>query len=74
MINWLLSLRDAPDSATTSFFICVGTSTALDGVYTAFGRVVDGMATVDAIEGVPRDGEAPRTRIELRGIKIEKTK
>ena len=65
---------DAPDSATTSFFICVGTSTALDGVYTAFGRVVDGMATVDAIEAVPRDGEAPRTRIELRGITIEKSK
>lgn len=63
---------DAPDSATTSFFICVGTSTALDGVYTAFGRVVDGMAAVDAIEATPRDGEAPRTRIELRSVKIDK--
>jgi cyclophilin family peptidyl-prolyl cis-trans isomerase len=65
---------DAPGSATTSFFICVGTSTALDGVYTAFGRVVDGMTTVDAIEAAPRDGEAPRTRIELRGIKIAKSR
>ena len=65
---------DAPDSATTSFFICVGTSTALDGVYTAFGRVVDGMTAVDAIEAVPRDGEAPRTRIDLRGIRFEKAK
>ncbi len=63
---------DAPDSATTSFFICVGTSTALDGVYTAFGRVVDGMAAVDAIEATPRDGEAPRSRIELRSVKIDK--
>jgi peptidyl-prolyl cis-trans isomerase B (cyclophilin B) len=65
---------DAPDSATTSFFICVGTSTALDGVYTAFGRVVDGMAAVDAIEAAPRDGETPRTRIDLRAVKIEKVK
>src|SRR5213078_4679350 len=37
---------DDPASATTSFFICTGTSGALDGVYTAFGRVVDGMGTV----------------------------
>jgi cyclophilin family peptidyl-prolyl cis-trans isomerase len=63
---------DAPDSATTSFFICVGTSTALDGVYTAFGRVVDGVATVDAIEASPRNGEAPLTRVDLRSVKLEK--
>ncbi len=51
---------DAPDSAQTSFFICVGTSTALDGVYTAFGRVVDGMTAVDTIEAAPRTGEAAK--------------
>ena len=44
-----------PGSATTSFFICTGTSTALDGQYTAFGRVVDGMAAVEAIEKAPRE-------------------
>jgi cyclophilin family peptidyl-prolyl cis-trans isomerase len=63
---------DAPDSATTSFFICTGASTALDGQYTAFGRVVDGMSVVEAIEQTPRDGETPKTRIEVRSIKIEK--
>ena len=63
---------DAPDSATTSFFIVTGPSTALDGVYTAFGRVVDGIAAVDAIEAAPRDGETPRTRIDLKTIRIEK--
>src|SRR5262249_6790050 len=57
---------DAPDSAQTSFFICTGTSTALDGVYTAFGRVVEGMAAVDAIEATPRTGETPNARVELR--------
>lgn len=61
---------DAPDSASTSFFICVGTSSALDGVYTAFGRVVDGMAAVDAIEAVPRTGETPNERIDLRTVRI----
>jgi cyclophilin family peptidyl-prolyl cis-trans isomerase len=63
---------EAPDSATTSFFICTGASTALDGQYTAFGRVVDGLSVVEAIEQTPRDGETPRTRVELRSIRIEK--
>jgi peptidyl-prolyl cis-trans isomerase B (cyclophilin B) len=60
-----------PDSASTSFFIVTGTPPALDGNYTAFGRVVDGMSVVDAIEQTPRDGEAPRTRIELNAIRIQ---
>jgi len=63
---------DDPGSATTSFFICTGTSTALDGQYTAFGRVIDGMAAVDAIEAAPRNGETPIARIELRTVRIEK--
>jgi peptidyl-prolyl cis-trans isomerase B (cyclophilin B) len=61
-----------PASATTSFFICTAAAPALDGQYTAFGRVVDGMAAVDAIEATPRDGETPRTRIELKAAKIER--
>ena len=63
---------DDPGSATTSFFICTGTSTALDGQYTAFGRVVDGMAAVDAIEAAPRNGEAPLARIELKTVTIQR--
>jgi peptidyl-prolyl cis-trans isomerase B (cyclophilin B) len=63
---------DAPDSATTSFFICLAPSAPLDGVYTAFGHVVDGMTAVEAIEAAPRTGEAPNTRIDLRGIRIVK--
>jgi len=63
-----------PGSATTSFFICTGTSTPLDGQYTAFGRVVDGMAAVDAIERAPVNGETPITRIELRTVRIERKK
>ena len=61
-----------PDSASTSFFIVTGTPPALDGNYTAFGRVVDGMSVVEAIEQTPRTGETPNTRIELRSIRIEK--
>jgi peptidyl-prolyl cis-trans isomerase B (cyclophilin B) len=61
---------DAPDSASTSFFICTGAQSALDGVYTAFGRVVDGMSAVEAIEAAPRTGETPNERIDLRTVRI----
>ena len=67
-----MARAEAADSAQTSFFICTGTSTALDGQYTAFGRVVDGMAAVDAIEATPRNGETPTTRVELKSVRIEK--
>ena len=64
--------RGEGNEATTSFFIVTGTPPALDGNYTAFGRVVDGMNVVDAIEQTPRTGETPNTRIELKSIRIER--
>jgi peptidyl-prolyl cis-trans isomerase B (cyclophilin B) len=63
---------DDPASATTSFFIVTGDASSLDGKYTAFGRVVDGMATVDAIEQTPVQGDAPTSRIELKQVRIVK--
>jgi cyclophilin family peptidyl-prolyl cis-trans isomerase len=39
-------------------------------VYTAFGRVVDGMSAVDTIEQAPRTGETPNERIELRTVRV----
>ncbi|MFN8063730.1 MAG: peptidylprolyl isomerase [Vicinamibacterales bacterium] len=63
---------EAKNSAQTSFFICVGTSSALDGVYTAFGRVLDGMSVVEAIEQTPRTGESPNTRIDLKTARVIK--
>jgi peptidyl-prolyl cis-trans isomerase B (cyclophilin B) len=61
---------DDPASATTSFFIVTGEANSLDGKYTAFGRVVDGMAVVDAIEQTPVNGEAPVGRIELKSVRL----
>ncbi len=63
---------DDPASADTSFFVVLGPSPALDGKYTAFGRVVDGLAVVDAIEQVPVNGETPQTRVEVKTIRVEK--
>lgn len=63
---------DEPDSALTSFFIVTADAPSLDGQYTAFARVVDGLAVVDAIEQAPLDGEAPATRIELLRVTVGK--
>lgn len=36
-----------PNSASSQFFICYGDCTFLDGQYAAFGKVIEGMETVD---------------------------
>ena len=61
-----------PASADTSFFISLGPNAVLDGKYTAFARVVDGMSVVEAIENVPVAGEAPQTRVEVRRVRLER--
>ncbi len=38
-----------PNSASSQFFICHADATFLDGQYAAFGRVIEGMETVDDI-------------------------
>lgn len=45
-----------PDSADCQFFICLDDVNFLDGQYTVWGEVIDGMEHVDAL---PR-GEPPR--------------
>jgi peptidyl-prolyl cis-trans isomerase B (cyclophilin B) len=61
-----------PDSATTSFFLVLGPSPHLDGQYSAFGRVVEGMEVLDAFEKEEVDGEAPKRRLELLEAVIDR--
>ena len=56
---------DDPASASTSFFICTDVASALDGVYTVFGVVVEGFDAVDRIEAVATEGETPVDRVEI---------
>ncbi|CAH0352026.1 peptidylprolyl isomerase [soil metagenome] len=46
-----------PNSANSQFFICFDDATFLDGQYTVWGEVTEGMDNVDAL---PK-GEPPRT-------------
>ena len=59
-----------PASATTSFFICTGRSAELDGVYTAFGVVVEGLEVVSSIEATPAVDEAPVNRVEIVSARV----
>ncbi len=59
-----------PTSASTSFFICTAPAPGLDRAYTAFGRVIDGMATLEAIEATPVEAEKPKTTIEILHARV----
>lgn len=62
---------DDPDSATTSFFLMLGSAAHLDGKFAAFAKVVEGMDVLDAIEKEELDGETPKRRIELISASID---
>jgi peptidyl-prolyl cis-trans isomerase B (cyclophilin B) len=61
---------DDPGSATTSFFIVLARTPALDKAYAAFGKVVEGLDVLDKIEASPVNGEAPVTRIEVMRVRV----
>ena len=51
-----MARTSAPHSANSQFFICLDDATFLDGQYTVWGEVTDGM---DAVDALPK-GEPPR--------------
>ena len=67
-----MARTDDPDSAMTSFFLMLGAATNLDGQYSAFGRVVDGLEVLEAFEKEEVDGETPKRRLEIVEAVIEK--
>ena len=63
---------DDPGSATTSFFIVLARTPALDKTYAAFGKVTEGLDVLEKIEAAPVNGEAPVTRIEVMRVRVVK--
>ena len=56
-----------PNSANSQFFICLDDATFLDGQYTVWGEVIDGMDAVDALpKGEPpaKPGKIVTARVE----------
>ncbi|MGA3598637.1 peptidylprolyl isomerase [Lysinibacillus agricola] len=60
-----------PNSAGSQFFIMVEEASHLDGQYAAFGKVIEGMETVDAIVAVERDGEKPLKDQQMKKVEVD---
>ena len=61
-----------PNSAGSQFFICHKAQPGLDGQYTVFGRVIDGMDVVDKIANAKRDKkDNPMEKIIMEKVTIE---
>ncbi len=60
-----------PDSAGSQFFIMHADASYLDGQYAAFGRVVNGMDTVDEIAATPTGfADRPRKPQVIQNIRV----
>jgi peptidyl-prolyl cis-trans isomerase B (cyclophilin B) len=65
-----------PNSAGSQFFLMFGPAPHLDRQYTAFGKVIEGDQTLDALAATPvvpnRMGEPskPTERVEIKSVKI----
>ena len=60
-----------PDSAGSQFFIMHADASYLDGQYAAFGRVVNGMDTMDEIAATPTGfADRPRKPQVIQSIRV----
>jgi peptidylprolyl isomerase len=61
-----MARTSAPNSANSQFFICFDDASFLDGQYTVWGVVTEGMEHVDAL---PK-GEPPRAPGKIHSVKV----
>jgi cyclophilin family peptidyl-prolyl cis-trans isomerase len=62
------------DTAGSQFFICVGAAHQLDGQYTVFGRVIEGMEVADKIVAAasPHQTQMPANAVVMNKVKMVK--
>ncbi len=61
-----------PNSAGSQFFICVANAPHLNGQYSVFAEVIEGMDVVDKIVNVKRDNKNnPLTKVAMQDVTIE---
>jgi len=72
-VRGILSMARAanPNSAGSQFFIMVTAYPSLDGQYSIFGEVVEGLDVVDKIVNTPRDrSDKPLERVDMIEVKV----
>ncbi len=66
-----------PNSAGSQVFVCHGDANFLDGQYTAFGRLVSGEDTLDAIANAPTkpggEGSSPVEPVKIESAEVTTT-
>lgn len=61
-----------PDSAGSQFFIMTEQATHLDGDYAAFGKVTEGMETVDEIVAAERaENDKPLEDQKIKTVEVD---
>jgi peptidyl-prolyl cis-trans isomerase B (cyclophilin B) len=62
-----------PNSGGSQFFICHAAANQLDGQYSVFGRVIDGLDLVDKIANVSRnERDRPNDPVRMVSVRVEK--
>lgn len=73
-VRGVLSMARAqhPDSAGSQFFVMHADADYLDGQYAAFGKVIEGMETVDAIAATKTDwNDRPYEEQKMKNVTVE---
>lgn len=61
----------SPDSAGSQFFIMLGASPWLDGKYSAFGQVLEGMDAVHKVGSSPVRGDQLINKVKMNSVTIQ---
>ena len=67
-----MARRADPNSAGSQFFICVAPAYQLNGGYTVFGRVIEGMEVADKIVAAAKGVELPTNAVVMNQVKMVK--
>ena len=73
-VRGVISMARSMDknSASSPFFIMHADAPHLDGQYAAFGKVVEGIETVDEIASIPTDySDRPKIAMRMKRVYIE---
>ncbi len=65
-----MARSEEPNSASTNFFILLSPATTLDGKFAAFGKVIEGIETVETINKMSVENEQPKYPVRIETAKV----